>query len=361
MASAANYATLCGKIGLPPLQPRKPGRRGSLAAFFRRMVPIGHAIWLVTLAAGVLIGSHRVSAEDAEHPSVIHLSGMGQSLDPDLVLICPQGGVTQPQFESKKSGKIFPISDPRLKAIAVQACQSGSLAATESSSVNIVNNSGNSIYVGFTPQAGSSITWGLGCLSPIKGLTVEILANTTCQAAVTDSVANPGSRFCASTSLPPGTPPVGLDCSMAQQNHQTLIEAYFQPAPCFGPGTGNCIWYDVSVIPLDGLEPNCTAITTCDNTAWQLDQCKCAGGASYNLPVQLSCSAEPTLTCQGPQSTKYGSENYPSQCGNPNGTCVGNTQNCVNAFFYPMSGLPNEPNPACPNGQTLTMTFLSGP
>src|SRR5271169_3849651 len=298
MASAANFATPYGKACLPPLQPQKPRRRETAAAFFRRMLPTAHGTWLVALAAGILIGSHRVSAEDAQHPSVIHLGGVAQNLDTDLVVVCPQSSAAEPQFQNQQTGKIFAISDPRLRAIAEKACRPGSVGAAEAGNVNIVNNTGNAIYVGFTPQAGSSITWGSGCLSPIKGLTVEILANTTCQAAITDSVANPGSRFCAATSLPPGTPPVGLDCSMAQQNHETLIEPYFQPAPCFGPGTGNCIWYDVSVIPFDGLKPNCTAITTCDNTAWQLDQCKCAGGASYNLPVQLSCSGEPTLTCK---------------------------------------------------------------
>jgi hypothetical protein len=76
MAPAANFASLCGKAGLPPLPPQKPRQRGS-AAFFRRMMPIAYGIWLVTLTAGVLISSHRVSAGDAQHPSVIHLSGVG--------------------------------------------------------------------------------------------------------------------------------------------------------------------------------------------------------------------------------------------------------------------------------------------
>src|SRR5262249_19584491 len=162
-------------------------------------------------------------------PPVIDLTGVGQSLDADLVLLCPEGGTTQPQFQNQKTGRVFPISDPRLRAIAAQACRPTLPGAGESGDVNIVNNTGRTIYVGFTPQAGSSITWGSGCLSPIKGLTVEVRPNTACQAAVTDHVANPGSRFCAATSLPPvssGMPPIGLDCSMAQQNHQTLIETY---------------------------------------------------------------------------------------------------------------------------------------
>ncbi len=355
MACKASGATFRGEVDMPLRRSRKPARTVRRPAPHRRL-PIALAVWLAASMAATLIAGHRVLAEDAGRPLVIHLTGSNQSIDADLVLKCPQGGSTEPQFQNQKTGKILPISDPKLRAIAQQACRPGLATAQESGDVDIVNNTGNTIYVGFMPQAGSVISWGSGCLSPIKGLTVKVLADTTCQASVTDQVANPGSRFCAAMTVPP----TGLDCSTAQQTHQTLIEAYFQPAPCFGPGTGNCIWYDTSVIPLDGLEPGCSAITTCDNAAWQLNQCKCAGGASYNLPVKLSCSGEPTLTCQGPRSSKYGSENYPSQCGNPNGTCVGNTQNCVNAFFYPMSGLPNEPNPVCPNGQTLTITFLSG-
>jgi hypothetical protein len=41
--------------------------------------------------------------------------------------------------------------------------------------------------------------------------------------------------------------------------------------------------------------------------------------------VALACSAQPTYTCQGPPGTQYGNSNYPTNCGNPNGTCVGNT------------------------------------
>jgi hypothetical protein len=263
MVSAANFAALCGKARLPPLQPQKPRRRGTATAFLRRMMPIAHGIMLVALAAGMLISSHRVSAEDTQHPSVIHLSGVGQSLDTDLVVICPQGSAAEPQFQNQETGKIFAISDPRLRAIAEKACHPGSLGAAEAGNVNIVNNTGNAIYVGFTPQAGSSITWGSGCLSPIKGLTIEIPNGGTCQATVTDSVANPGSRFCAATKAGAS----GLDCSMAQQNNQTLIEPYFQPSPCFGPGTSNCIWYDISVIPA-----NCT------DGDWHNNQCAHEGG-----------------------------------------------------------------------------------
>ena len=357
MASAANFATLYGKAGLPPLKPQKPRQRETAAAFFWRVMPIAHGIWLVALMAGLLISSHRVSAEDAQHPSVIYLSGVAQSFDTDLIVICPQGSEAEPQFQNQQTGKIFAISDPRLRAIAEKACRPGSLGAPEAGNVNLVNNTGNAIYVGFTPQAGSSITWGSGCLSQIKGLTVEILNGATCQAAVTDSVANPGSRFCAATTAGAS----GLDCSMAQQNNQTLIEPYFQPSPCFGAGTSNCIWYDISVIPA-----NCT------DGDWHNNQCANKGGAAYNLPVMLSCPGEPTFICRGPANGTYGTANYPSSCGNPNATCIPGLNGspnpdpaCLNAYFYPDDNdnvSPSlQPNVVCPNGQTLTTTFLSGP
>jgi len=107
MASAANFATPYGKACLPPLQPQKPRRRETAAAFFRRMLPTAHGTWLVALAAGILIGSHRVSAEDAQHPSVIHLGGVAQSLDTDLVVICPQSSAAEPQFQNQQTGKIL--------------------------------------------------------------------------------------------------------------------------------------------------------------------------------------------------------------------------------------------------------------
>ena len=137
---------------------------------------------------------------------------------------------------------------------------------------------------------------------------------------------------------------------MAQQNNQTLVETNFAPAPCVGINA-NCIWYDISVIPA-----NCT------DAAWSSNYCANTGGAAYNRPVSLSCSGEPTYTCKGPPFTNgnYEAADYPSNCGNPLASCFGNMPSCVNAYFWPMFGIP-QPNAVCPNGQTLTITFLSGP
>ncbi|MGC2202657.1 MAG: hypothetical protein WA633_21285 [Stellaceae bacterium] len=327
MAYKSTAATPGGAAGLRRLSLRKPQQAR-----------------LVALAVGLLIDSHRVSAEDARRPPVTQLTEMDQSLDADLVLLCRQGGATEPGFKNQRTSQVFPISDARLRAIAEKACQPGLQAAAETGNVNIVNNTGQTIYVGFTPQAGSNISWGSGCGTPIKGLTVQIPAEGPCQASVTDSIANPGSRFCAASTVSSS----GLDCAMAQQNNQTLVESLFQP-DCFSPGV-SCIWYDISVIPA-----NCT------DAAWASHYCANTGGAAYNLPVMLACSGQPTYTCKGPPFTSgnYSAAKYPSNCGNPLATCFGTLPSCVNAYFWPMGGLP-QPNAVCPNGQTLTVTFLSG-
>jgi hypothetical protein len=335
--------------------------RTATACFRMVQGPLAHAIrFLAAAIAYGLVILHPALAED-----IIHLTGSNMSGDVSLVLLCPEDGSARPEFENRRTGATFPITDPRLRAIAEKACQPALFGSQGRGDVNIVNQTGKTIYVGFTPQAGSSITWGSGCLSPIKGLTVKILANTTCEASATDSIANPGSRFCAALSVSP----TGLDCSMAQQNHQTIIEPYFEPAPCFGAGTSNCIWYDISVIPT-----YCTDNTPygSKNSDWQSDSCAYTGGASYNIPVTLACTGsvpEPTFTCKGPPFTNgaYAAAGYPSKCGNPAGMCIdGAEQMCTNgveAYFYPMSVINSNHQPVgvCPGGQTLTITFLAGP
>ncbi len=346
-AMVGTEAGVCTEAGGCCRRLRRSPRASRGVANWLRRAPIANRIWPIALAIALLIGGHRLSAEDLRQPSVIHLSGAGQSLDGDLVLVCPQGGSTEPQFQNQETGRISPILNPRLRAIAEKACQPGLLAA-EAGNVNIVNDTGKTIYVGFAPQSGSSITWSADCGKPIRGLTVKIPDRGTCRAAATASVASPGSRFCAATTVGAS----GLDCSLAQQNNQTLIEPYFQPGPCAGYDTG-CIWYDISVIP-----HNCT------DAAWSSNYCAGTGGAAYNLPVRLTCAGrlpEPTYTCKGPPFTSgdYAAAGYPRNCGNPLAACFGDKPRCVNAYFWPMLGIP-QPNAVCPDGQTLTITFLSG-
>lgn len=323
----------------------------------RRRSPTAHAAWLVALAAGSLIAglltsSHEVLADDDRRPPIIHLGGTGPGPDADLALVCPEGQATEPLLQNQKTGRVFPISDPRLRAIAQKACEPA-LESRATSDVKIVNDTGGKIYVGFAPQAGSAIAWGSGCGKTPTNSTVVVANNATCSATVVDSDANPGSRFCAAKSLDS----TGLlNCWQAQSHlpHNTIIEPNFIPNCTFGSKTyPTCIFYDVSVIPA-----NCT--DGLFDAAH--DYCKGTGGASYNLPVKVSCLDEPTFICRGPVATSgiYAATGYPSMCGTPSASCIGNTQNCVNGYFSPTNNNPShQPGAYCFG--TLTMTFLAGP
>ncbi len=215
--------------------------------------------------------------------------------------------------------------------------------------VNIVNSRANAIYVGFTEGTQwGKITWvsATGCTTVGTGL--KIAPGATCAAAaVYDSSEL---RFCA-VAAAAGTPIP--NCANAQANNLTIVETTFQPAStpgCFGKG--NCVWYDISLIP-----------STCTDALWKLNQCAGTGGASYNLPVQLTCPSQPTYTCQGPTSTLYGPENYPSNCGNPN-SWQAVPPVIPQAYFFPMFYPPEnayQPNAGCLGGDILTITFLAGP
>jgi hypothetical protein len=324
------------------------GFRAKLGALLRAIAPIALVI------AFAAANPQPVAAQEGH---IIHLTGSNETIEPDLQLLCPQSTAGQPRFKSETTGRVFAIYDPKLRAIAEQACHPQLGAGAGAGNVKILNSSGKVIIVGFAPQAGSAIAWGAGCGTPIKGTTIILPVGGTCLATVTDSVASPGSRFCAvaaeiASSAASIASSGDLDCSEAQQHNQTLIETYFQPAPCFGGSTPNCIWYDISVIP-----------SNCTDEAWESNRCANTGGAAYNLPAALSCAGEPTNVCRGPANSKYGPADYPSNCGNPAAKPVsGPTPDPrgLNAYFYPDDNSSGQPNAVCPNGQTLTITFLSG-
>ncbi|HEY3911322.1 MAG TPA: hypothetical protein VGM07_15735 [Stellaceae bacterium] len=338
------------------IEPSTTGRAAPVRSLALRRAFAGSLGFIAfVIACGLAIPSP-VAAADGATPQIIHLTGSSETIEPDLKLLCPQGGATQPRFENVTTGKIFAIYDPKLEAVAEKACGS-SLAAPESSNVQILNTTGKLLLVGFAPQAGAKITWGAGCGTPIKGTSVILPVNGNCRAMVTDSVANPGSRFCAaivSVASSGASSSGALDCSKAQQQNRTLIEPYFQPGPCVGYNA-SCIWYDISVIPA-----NCT------DADWSSNYCANTGGAAYNLPVTLSCAGalpEPTYICKGPAGSKYGSAKYPGNCGNPNASYrpgPSGSPTALNAYFYPDDNSYGQPNAVCPNGQALTITFLPG-
>lgn len=243
-----------------------------------------------------------------------------------------------------------------VSAIGVMIICSGAYA--QGVPVVFANNRSEDIQLNFTlnnaPHSNGPITWGVGCDS--TGTTAFSSYATIKKGAVCNATVDPNagsSRFCATT----GTTPT--DCMNGQANHLTLIETTFQPASnpgCFGKG--NCVWYDISLIP-----------SNCTDELWKANQCKGTGGASYNLPAAMACKGNPNMPvyiCKGPVNTKYGTEKYPSNCGNPNAKCATGTQGCrngVSAYFYPMYDPPEnsyQPNAVCLQG-TLTTTFVSGP
>jgi hypothetical protein len=178
--------------------------------------------------------------------------------------------------------------------------------------VVVANKGANTIHVAFTnytTQQPGPINWGT-CAASVSNNQAAIASGATCTASVPNNVGP--SRFCASTTAM-ATP----NCNNAQANLQTMIETNFgsgAASSCYPTSMASCVWYDISLIP-----------SNCTDAAWTQNQCASTGGAAYNLPVALACSAQPTYTCQGPPGTQYGNSNYPTKCGNPNGTCVGNT------------------------------------
>ncbi len=231
------------------------------------------SLWVLALIAMLSLGAHRAKAGDMQYSSIIHLTGSNLRPDAHLVLLCHDGGAGRPVFENDRTGAIFPISDPRQRAIAEKACGQDQLGATEAGTVKIVNDRPEPIFVGYS--GGGTIDWQAtgGCIPVGTGAGgVEIARNSFCIATVTAT--NSGSRFCASLGAPP-------NCTEAQNDHVTLIEPTFDTSQqcSWTHQAGTCVAYDISIIPVG-----------CTDDAWKADNCAKAGGASYNLPAELSCS-----------------------------------------------------------------------
>ena len=308
------------------------------------------SLWAAALIAALALGAHRATAQDMPTSSTIHLTGSNMSPDAHLVLLCREGRSGRPVFENERTGAIFPIVNPRQRAIAIEVCGRDQFGAAEGGTVKLVNDRPGPIFVGYS--GAGKIDWQAtaGCIPVATGAGgVEITRGSYCIATVTAT--NSGSRFCASLTAPP-------NCLEAQNNHVTLIEPTFDTSKqCrWTHQGGTCVSYDISIIPVG-----------CTDEAWKADNCAKAGGASYNLPVELSCagqSSDPVFTCQGRvPSSSADPQKYPSNCGNPDATCVGNSRSCVNAYFFPMfSGPPatHQPVGVCSGGRTLVMTFFAG-
>jgi hypothetical protein len=340
LATQTNYATCRSQAACSGaiFRDNRSARRG----LGRLLPPIGpgrawrtsltHGLrFLIVAVAYVLASPHPVFAATA-----------------DWILICPQGGSGEPQFQDR-NGKAFAITNPGERAIADKACNPSLVQGVENVAVTVTNSGTNTIYVAFTnysTQLPGQITW-TNCTVVNNQVTFPS-GNTTCNASVPATAGI--TRFCAFTSLvPTGQTP---NCNLAQAHNQTMVETNFGTGAngvCYPTSLSSCVWYDISVIP-----------QTCTAADWTSNYCANTGGASYNLPVSVASTGEPTYTCKGPpSSTPYGNANYPSNCGNPTAGCVGNSPSCDNAYFFPTPA--PQPNSEAQPGQTLAITFLAGP
>lgn len=298
----------------------------------------------MTLVAAAIVLS---AAQSASHAQV--KSGFGSHFGADISVVCPTQDGEKPMFMEATSGRSYPIVDPHLRAVAAKACETDPLhmATATTVPVSVTNMRSTTIYVSFTLQSGAPgpIQWATNanCTSSTGG-GLAIAAGQSCSATV--PATSGSTRFCAALDAPPA------NCWQAQTNHQTMVETTFVPATSCFPAGQPCVYYDISLIP-----QNCT------DSAWSLDECKDTGGAAYNLPVAIGCDSTTTFACMGPVSGHWGPEQYPSNCGNPNGTCVGTGANCVDAYFFPMfSGVPatHQPTGGCFKGKTFEVTWLPG-
>ncbi len=268
----------------------------------------------------------------------------------DWVLVCPEGGPGEPHFRDQR-GRALPILIPGERAIAEKLCNLSLPVSAVNVNVSVTNSGANTIYLAFTDystQLPGPITWTT-CTVVNNQVVIpgaSATPNNTCSALVPATAGK--TRFCAFTSqVPVGQTP---NCNLAQTYNQTMIETNFGTGSngvCYPASLSSCVWYDISVIP-----QNCTP------AAWTTNNCANTGGASYNLPVALSSPGQLTYTCQGPPSNTYGNANYPSNCGIPTASCVGNLAACDNAYFWPTPS--PAPNSEAQPGQTLYITFLAG-
>lgn len=308
------------------------GSRNMAARRTRPQAPLARAIGLLALVVvGSTMTGQRASA---------------QIIFGDLVLVCPQGKVTEPLFMDPKTGLTSRIVNSQVRAVAARACNPR-LEGVENVNVSVTNSGANAIYVAFTLASGNAgpISWIAPCASVNNQVTIP--PGQTCHATVPSSAGV--TRFCAYTTL---QSPAKANCFLAQSINQTMIETNFGANGSCYPSMSSCVWYDISVIP-----------SSCTDQAWSANQCANTGGASYNLPVALACKNGPTYICRGPTSNQFGSAMYPSNCGNPNAACVPTNATpapaCDNAYFHP-TPVPS-PNAECQVGQTLSITFLPGP
>jgi hypothetical protein len=283
-------------------------------------------------------------------------------------------------------------------------------------SLRVHNAGAVKLYVGFTQNGNvqlanvvgySSITvtgWtnsgGKSCSLTTDGNYLIIGANDFCQASVNWNFIQSYQMCSILPSQAYTTPPSGgfyYNCSNGLANHITVVELGT------GASSASGVNYDITMIPQilatsgtnKGIACNdpqwggCTYAASTqltstipggpyyysqlnpsqvppDNTGPMTAQtfCKSMGGVPYNFGVKLTCSSHKTFTCKGNKSLGIG---FPDQCGftatqfasgKPlaHNNCSGNTPDCYQAFFWPMS----QGGPSSPNGLTTGGNYYCG-
>jgi hypothetical protein len=181
-----------------------------------------HGLWFLVLAVAYVLAS--------PHPVLAAA---------DWVLLCPQGGTGEPEYQDQR-GVAFPIINPGERAIAEKVCNPVSQGAINVA-VSVTNSGANTIYVAFTnylTQMPGQITW-TNCTVVNYQVTIPA-GNTTCNASVPTTAGM--TRFCAFTSqVPTGQSP---NCNLAQAHNQTIIETNFGTGSngvCFPATLSSCV------------------------------------------------------------------------------------------------------------------------
>lgn len=243
-------------------------------------------------------------------------------------------------------------------ALAAMALTAHAETYPGASTIIVANSGQRPLYIAFSVQPGKPgpVVWSKNCER--FNDQVYLPPGESCKATVQSSVGS--SRFCAAENpVPPGKTP---NCYAAQRDNLTMIETNFTSGNgCDPTNQSSCVWYDISIVP-----------ESCTNCEWAANNCNNSGGASYNVPVQLSCNNAMSFMCRGPIGTigTFGAK-YPVNCGTPlnQPACAGGVNAaCVQAYFFPMSTAgacqypASKPQPIaqCPQKETLVVNFLGG-
>ena len=297
-------------------------------------------------------GFGRGRAECPGHPSERHRTRVSPA---DLALVCP-GAANRPCRNSKISGPAksprSPIRDSRDRR---KACSQDLLGAGESGVVrhrqrhrrddlmSALRRRPVRDYLGREVAARPQPT--RRCRRP---------KTPPARPTVISSNANPASRFCGrDIARLHGI----LNC-WAAQSHLAPQHDYRDLISCSIANLATrrirtCVFYDVSVIPSElHRRPVRRRKRLLPGT----------GGASYNLPVKVSCPGEPTFTCQGPdRQTALCRGRLSFDVRNPDASCIGNFRTVSTAISLQRTTETKLHQPGAIAAGTLTMTFLPGP